>query len=153
MTLERFLELMQELEPHDVSVAVAVLELIRGADDSGSVNRDDWVSSVRHQYEELELHLKASWRERGGEVGGYLEEQVIGRLEAVGIAGRDAREDGWERLVLDDELWQEMAVDREPLVENIEARRWCCSTSSASWPASPRTTAPRHPPAGWSRPG
>ena len=121
MTLERFLELMQELEPHDVSVAVAVLELIRGADDSGSVGRDDWVSSVRREYEELELHLQASWRERGGELGGYLEEQVIGRLEAVGIAGRDPREDGWERLTLDAELWEEISVDRDPLVENIEA--------------------------------
>ena len=121
MTLERFLELMQELEPHDVSVTVAVLELIRGADDSGCVARDDWVASVRSQYETLELNLKASWRERGGELGGYLEEQVIGRLEAVGIAGRAPRDDGWERLALDPGLWRELAPERDALIANIEA--------------------------------
>ena len=121
MTLERFLELMRELEPHDVSVAVAVLELIRGADDSGSVDRDGWVASVRREYEELQLHQEASWRERGGELGGYLEDQVIGRLEAVGIARRHPVEDAWERLILDAELWGEVAGERDALVENIEA--------------------------------
>ena len=121
MTLERFLELMQELEPHDVSVAVAVLELVRSADDSGSVARDDWVASVRRQYETLELHLKASWRERGGELGGYLEEQVIARLEAVGIAARAPGGETWQRLGLDAGLWQEMAPERDALIASIEA--------------------------------
>ena len=121
MTLERFLELMRALEPHDVSVAVAVLELIRGADDSGSVSRDAWVASVRRQYEELKLHQNASWRERGGELGGYLEDQVIGRLEAVAIAARDPRDGTWERLAFDAGLWGELAGERDSMVEKIEA--------------------------------
>ncbi len=121
MTSERFMELMRQLEPHDVSVAVAVLELIRGADDSGAVDRDDWVSSVLRQYEALELHRKGAWREEEGEPSGYLEEQVIGRLEAVGIAGRDPREEGWERLTFDAELWRELVDRRESMIENIEA--------------------------------
>ncbi len=121
MTLERFLDLMRGLEPHDVSVAVAVLELVRGADDSGSVSRDDWVASVRREYEDLDLHRKASWRERGGELGGYLEDLVIGRLEAAGIAARNSDEEDWDRLTLDAGLWAELAAERTRLVEKIEA--------------------------------
>jgi hypothetical protein len=44
------LEYVEALKPHDLSVAVAVLELVRRADYEGALDRGEWLAAIRRGY-------------------------------------------------------------------------------------------------------
>ncbi len=120
--LSRFREFLGKLRSHDLSVGVAIQELLRRADGDGRAERAKWVASVRDAYEGLGIRTgrDASGLHSGGEaLGRYLEEQVIARLEATEVALRDPRDEGWEALVVAADLWSEIGPARDAILQEV----------------------------------
>jgi lipopolysaccharide export system ATP-binding protein len=120
--LDRFREQVTGLYAHDLSVGVAIQELIRRADAEGRVERGRWVASVRDAYQDLGIHLGGGFGAAPGDgeaLGRYLEEQVIARLEAAEIARRIPPDESWEHLAVAADLWDEIAAVREQLLEEV----------------------------------
>ena len=111
---------LERLGPHDPSVAVAICELVRRADEDGRADRGEWVASVRDAYQRIgrqEGRGASHISSESEAVGRYLEQHVIGRLEDVGIAFREPRDDGWEAIRFSEDRWAEVAPDREAFLE------------------------------------
>ncbi len=138
-TLHQFVDFLEGLSRHDTSSAVALAELLRGADDLGRMERGEWTTAVRDTY----ARLSPRGREREGTgagrgAGRYLEEQVLARLEATGLVFRDPAGEAWEALAFRAELWDALRSARErsqevadSVVEALSSR-----TSSAEVPSS-----------------
>ncbi len=122
MTAEGLLAWLRGLGPHDLSLAVAVRELVRRAGPDGSADRGEWVASMLQAYEGTALRGDASGVPRGpsGEdEGRYLEEQVLARLEGAEVARREPPDEGWERLRLDPILWAELNPQKPEIDEEL----------------------------------
>ena len=121
-TRQEVLEFLRRLEAYDLSVGVGIRELFALADEEGKVALGLWFASVKDAF--------GSMRGRGDGPGStlpeeeevlrqYLREQVLARLEGVGIARRDsvARTDGSLHVV--PEVWEEVRADREAFLEAV----------------------------------
>jgi len=124
-TATDLLDYIGKIEGHDHSIAVAVLELFRRADEDGGAERAAWLAGVRgavpgalEEGEEGE-GTSAEWR---GALGDYLREQVIERLERDGIARRVPGAEEWKRLEVSPELWEAVAPERGQIVEELAHR-------------------------------
>jgi len=122
MDLVGFDEFLKGLRAHDASIAVAILELLRRADDTGALDRGEWLAAVRS----TRLRpASARWGESGGEadtedVARYLEEHVLARLALPGIATGEPVGPAWERVRIAPALWNALQPRREEVVANIE---------------------------------
>ena len=121
-TRASFLDYLTRLEPHDLSVAVAVSELFRRADDSGRTERGIWIASVLDRYEETQLRSGAgvSLLSESEGLGHYLEDQVIPRLEADGVARRDPPNESWELLAFTGPLWDALKDEKVAVQADLE---------------------------------
>ena len=127
-TRQELLDYLVRLEAHDVSVAVALRELLRRADEEGRADRGLWVASVREAFDELRSRadggrLTARFGEEEA-LSQYLREQILARLEEAGIAypGGKKGEGGedWDRLVVDPDLWGAVMTGREAFLEEVD---------------------------------
>ena len=122
-TGEELVAYLEGLGPHDLSVAVAISELLHRADELGRADRGMWIASVRDSYEELSLKTgtgKPLLSTESEALGAYLEEQVLGRLESAGIARREPPDETWETLAFQDVLWASLAPGRDAFRERLE---------------------------------
>jgi lipopolysaccharide export system ATP-binding protein len=123
MTYDQLLVWLRGLGPADLSLTVALLELLHRADENGSADRGEWVASVRDVYESTSARSNRSdfpaLSGEGEAVGGYLEGQVIARLEAHGVAQREPPDEGWERLRIKPSLWAEMEPQKPAFQEEL----------------------------------
>jgi lipopolysaccharide export system ATP-binding protein len=114
-----------QLRPHEASVGLALLELVRGADERGVADRSDWLTAVRHAY-----GLAMS---RGGVFGAgapdpipaeelprYLQEHVLARLASVGIAVAEPDAHDWDRVRFTPQLWAELESRRHEVAGALE---------------------------------
>jgi lipopolysaccharide export system ATP-binding protein len=120
----RVYEFVESLRSRDASVAVALLELIKGADDRGSMERAEWLSRV----------VMASRRMSGQTIMGgskeevspdeltrYLEDHILQRLTSEGVVYADPPGEGWERVVVEPLSWVEISRDRASHTERLES--------------------------------
>lgn len=120
------LEYLRRLEPHDASVAVAVCELLHRADASGRAERGEWLASVRDAYRRLSERYRDSGRAPGmsdlpaEQLGRYIEEHVIERLEGAAIARRIPPDESWEHFGFDPGLWSSVLADRETVTARAD---------------------------------
>tara|TARA_B100001123_G_scaffold450538_1_gene621828 strand:- start:1527 stop:2741 length:1215 start_codon:yes stop_codon:yes gene_type:complete len=123
MTYDQLLVWLRGLGPADLSLTVALLELLHRADEDGNADRGEWVASVLDVYESTSARSNRSGFPvppgEGESVGGYLEGQVIARLEAYGVARRDPPNEGWKRLCVEPSLWVEMKPQKSVLQEEL----------------------------------
>jgi lipopolysaccharide export system ATP-binding protein len=104
------------LRPHDASVAIALAELVRHADDGGAMDRGEWISAVWNAYRE---EVAGSTGGRGGvtvpaeQMGQYLQEHVLRPLSEAGIASGEPEGPAWERVRLAPAAWAQTAPNRE----------------------------------------
>jgi lipopolysaccharide export system ATP-binding protein len=112
-TLQEFVDYLAGLSRHDLSVSVALAELLRAADDLGSTDRGTWVTAVREAYGQLSERSAVSGREQPGErgMGRYLEE-LVSRLETRRMVLREPPGEGWERLGFRADLWDALRSAR-----------------------------------------
>jgi lipopolysaccharide export system ATP-binding protein len=115
----RLVEFASGLRPHDASVGIALLELVKRADETGALDRGQWLAAVH-----------SSYRKDGGpaavsnasldELAPYLEENILGRLQSEGIAAGEPAGEAWERVRVQPAIWQEVAADRGVAIFKLE---------------------------------
>ncbi|CAN5845148.1 hypothetical protein BH23GEM9_BH23GEM9_04190 [soil metagenome] len=114
----------EELKPHDLSVAIALLELVRRADDGGALDRGEWLAAIRRSYvahtsersDETGLLDGHSATDAPEEPDSYLDDHILPRLSADGIAFGEPEGEAWERVRLAPAILYEVA-ERRPIVE------------------------------------
>lgn len=119
MKIQKFVD---GLKPHEASVAIAVLELVRKADATGALVRDEWLTAVSSEFRRLSggALLGASEEVSADELARYLEEQMLTRLADERIAQAVPQGEAWERVVLEPEVWAEISEQRASTVAYLE---------------------------------
>jgi lipopolysaccharide export system ATP-binding protein len=115
----KLLEFARSLRPHDESVAIALLELIRRADARGALDRGAWLAAVQATY-----RRNAALDTMAGvsldELAPYLEQNILARLQNEGIASGQPEGEAWERVQIRPAVWEPVAADRAAVVEVLE---------------------------------
>ncbi len=112
------------LRPHDVSLAIALLELIRRADADGNVERGEWIAAVRAAHTRL-VHSPSSDANTASpadELGQYIDEHVLERLVAEGIIATDAGQRASGRIRIAPHVWADLEPDRVATADHVERR-------------------------------
>ena len=116
-------EFMDSLRPRDASVAVALVELIKGADVHGALERGAWLSHVVGALRRTSggAMLGGSSEEASpDEMSRYLNEHILHRLTSEGVVHTQPSGEGWERVYVDAPSWAEIASERAVHVERLE---------------------------------
>ena len=119
---EEVLAFLERLEAHDLSVGVGMRELFALADDEGMVAPGLWFTSVRNAF-----HARvgrgdgavSTLPEDEEAVRQYLREQVLERLEGVGIVRSDSLDGDERSLRVAPKVWEEVKGDREAFLEAV----------------------------------
>jgi lipopolysaccharide export system ATP-binding protein len=114
---------MESLRPQDASVAVALIDLVRGADARGGMDRDEWVSRLVMAFRRLsgQTIMGSSQDEISpDELSRYLEEHILRRLLSEGVVYTDPPGEGWERVVIEPLSWVELGKDRTSHIEKLK---------------------------------
>jgi lipopolysaccharide export system ATP-binding protein len=121
--LTRFVE---SIRPQDASVALALLALVRRADEHGRVERASWIGGVRiadaRTFPKSGGLLDApaqDTQQDSQELTRYLEEHVLARLAEQGLARAEPAGPDWEYVQIDAELWRSISVEREPVLRRL----------------------------------
>ncbi len=119
--LRRFAE---RLRPHEASLGLALLELVRRADAQGVVDRGDWITAVRRAYA---LAMERMAGLGGGadpipaeELPRYLQEHVLARLTAEGLAAAEPDAHDWDRVRFAPALWADLQPQRHEIAAALE---------------------------------
>lgn len=124
MNRDAFERFVEGLQAHDLSLAAALGELIRRADEDGVAERGVWVASVRDALEllaeDLGSHGASMLGAEGEAFTHFLESRVIARLEEEGICTRLGEGEAWTALRVDGELWAQVAPERIAVVERLQ---------------------------------
>ncbi len=117
-------QFVEGLRPHDVSVAMALLELIRRADAAGALDRGEWIAGVRAAHARSgAAGVLAGGNGRAGQdpegISQYVEQHVLARLVADGIAAGEPDGPGWERVRLSPSVLAEIG-DRQAAADMLE---------------------------------
>jgi lipopolysaccharide export system ATP-binding protein len=119
-TRQEFLAFLLGLDAHDASLVLSLQELLRWADGNGHVDRGLWIASVRKALQEVQGSSSGDPLP-GDEVGPYLRDHVLTRLEGAGVVHRDPPDTpDWERLAVAPDLWAVVAPQRKVYLEEIE---------------------------------
>jgi lipopolysaccharide export system ATP-binding protein len=123
MKLEEFIA---GLRPHDASIAVGLLELIRRAGPDGVLDRGEWMAAVRTGHARIVADGRPGAAHAGSaaadadETGRYLEEHILSRLAAEELAAGEPAGEGWERLRVNPGLWPQIVPQREEVASRLD---------------------------------
>jgi len=119
----------ESLRPHEASVGVALLALLRRADGSGRLERGDWLAALRSDHGAAVAESPQGVLSHGSsglgeasheELGRYLEEHVLARLSDEGIAHGDPPDESWELACFDPSVWREILPRRAEVIEAVD---------------------------------
>jgi lipopolysaccharide export system ATP-binding protein len=120
---------LAELRPHDASVAIGLLELVRRADADGALERGEWLASIRAAYvaRVAEAHAGAGLLDGASATSGaedpdrYLDDNILQRLSSDGVAHGEPAGEAWERVRLSASARDEIAAHgRDATAARIE---------------------------------
>jgi lipopolysaccharide export system ATP-binding protein len=122
----RLREFVAGLGPQDASLAAAVAELVRRADDSGALERGEWLAAHRSAWSRLVGDGAAADAMAGGSdsdsaAGGYLDDHVLARLTAERLAHGEPADAVWERARIDPDIWTAVLPARAQVVDALDA--------------------------------
>ncbi len=110
------------LRPHEASIAVGLLELVRRAGPDGVLDRGEWMAAIRS------THARTLGGRPGTtngsdattlDAGRYLEDHILSRLAAEQIASGEPPGEGWDRIRVDPALWAQIGTQRESIVAQL----------------------------------
>ncbi|HET9439819.1 MAG TPA: LPS export ABC transporter ATP-binding protein [Longimicrobiales bacterium] len=135
----RVYEFVTSLRPSDASVLAALIELIKGADRNGSMERGEWLSHVVSANRRLagQTILDGGSEEVSpDELDRYLDDHILHRLTSEGVVRVEPQGEAWERVILDDNSWFEIEPHRSSHVERLEtaARRLLIAETAPAHP-------------------
>ena len=110
------LAFLARLPAHDLSVGVGMKELFALADAEGKVALGVWMTSVRDAFQAQSGRgdgAGSALPEDEGALRQYLREQILARLEGVGVILGDSLDGDGVSLRVAPELWDEVRGDRE----------------------------------------
>lgn len=117
-------EFIDKLRPHDASVAVGLLELVRRAGPDGVLDRGEWIAAVRSAHARLigdERADIARADEPGtDDPGRYLEDHILSRLANEEIAAGEPGGAGWDRVRVNPGLWATIGEQRDLIESQLE---------------------------------
>jgi lipopolysaccharide export system ATP-binding protein len=120
MKLDGFIE---SLRRHDASLALGVLELFRRADPEGRLDRGAWIAGIRSAHgreKAIEARALGSEGDDSPGDGRYLEDHILARLAADGIAHGEPQGPGWELVRVQPEIWAAFVTDRAEATAALE---------------------------------
>lgn len=106
---------LESLRASDASVAQAILDLLRHADDDGTIDRAAWLAALQRTYSGADADLGTE-----ADVAGYLDEHVVPTLTHDGLIRLEPQADAWERATIDPEVWAEIRSNRGAAIERAE---------------------------------
>ena len=112
------------LRPQDASVAIAFVELVKRADENGSLERGAWLSHVVSAFRRMSggAMLGGSSDEVSpDELNRYLDDHILHRLTSEGVVRTEPAGEAWERVIVDSQTWTEIAPERASHVERLES--------------------------------
>jgi lipopolysaccharide export system ATP-binding protein len=120
----RIYEFMESLRARDASVAIALVELIKRADDNGTLERGAWLSNVI-----MAFRRNSGSAVLGGssdevspdELNRYLDDHILHRLTSEGVVRAEPEGEAWDRVIVDPQSWAELAPERASHVERLES--------------------------------
>ena len=121
---QALMQFAERLRPHEASVGLALLELVRRADAEGAVDRGEWLTAVRHAYGAA--MARSSGFGNGAdpipaeELPRYLQEHVLARLSAVGLAAAEPDAHDWDRVRFAAPVWASVSPQRHDVVAALE---------------------------------
>lgn len=124
MNGDTLIEFVKNLKTHDSSLAVALVELVRRADDEGRLERGDWLAAVRGAMSRAMDGASLAGAGSALETGGpsrYLEESIVARLASTELARGEPEGEGWERLRIEPALWADVLPRREAILGELES--------------------------------
>src|SRR5690349_22859690 len=118
-------EFAASLRPQDASVAVALAELVRRADDDGVLERGEWLAALSNAWTRLlgggagngESAMSGADPEQ---LAQYLDDHILARLTAEGIARGEPEGDAWERARIDPSVWADLRENREAVAAGLD---------------------------------
>ena len=119
------LEFVDGLRPQDASLAAATLELVQHADADGALERGEWLAGLNAGWSML-VGTNGSGPEAAGfgvapeELSRYLDDHVLARLSAEGLAHGEPTTEAWERVRVAPAAWAGVSADREAAVAYLE---------------------------------
>jgi lipopolysaccharide export system ATP-binding protein len=120
----RIYEFMESLRARDASVAIALVELIKRADDNGTLERGAWLSNVIMAFRRNSgsAMLGGSSEEVSpDELNRYLDDHILHRLTSEGVVRAEPEGEAWDRVIVDPQSWAELAPERASHVERLES--------------------------------
>jgi lipopolysaccharide export system ATP-binding protein len=99
------------LRTHDVSVAIALLELVRRADDHGRLDRGEWLAAISAEFRRLTgggLLGTAGDEVSEDELLHYVEQNILTRLSSERLADAYPPGEAWEEVRVAAEVWREV---------------------------------------------
>jgi lipopolysaccharide export system ATP-binding protein len=120
----RLLEYVGGLKSHEASIAAALLELVRRADDDGVLDRGEWLAAIRSEYVARDdVDTPAPMAITGAETtpeeaDRYFEEHVLTRLVADEVVVAEPAGEGWERARIAPEYWSGVETGQRADVED-----------------------------------
>jgi lipopolysaccharide export system ATP-binding protein len=148
MTVEQLRDYVAGLVRSDASIALALLELLRNADEEGCVERTEWVTGVRTAHARLRGDRPimggggARDDDSAAQLARYLRDHVIARLSPENLLRVEPELDGWQQVRIEPGLWQAITGQREALTEELEGLvRNLLKDGSAPGPDAPDSEA------------
>ena len=122
---ERLRRFVDELERHDSSIALALVELVRNVDDDGALDRSEWVTAVRTAHarktpERAVIRGDEESLDASQQLTRYLRDHVLSRAAERGLVTAEPSVDDWQRVRIDPALWSEIAPRRAELVTELD---------------------------------
>ena len=124
---ERLRHFVSGISRHDGSVALAVLELFRVADEAGVADRSDWVMAVRASHARLSpdrgviAPSSPTELDASEQLARYLRDHVLSRTAEQGIARVDPEgAEPWQRVRIYSAVWADVAPVRDAVLAELE---------------------------------
>ena len=109
--MTRIRSFAETLRTHEVSVAIALLELVRRADDQGRLDRGEWLAAISAEFHRLiggGLLGSSADEVSEDELLHYVEQNILTRLASEGIAAAYPEGEEWEVVRLTPPVWREI---------------------------------------------
>ncbi len=141
--LRRLHDYIAGLERHDGSVALALVELVRHAEEDGSLERGDWVTAVRTAHarktpDAAVIDGSDETSDASDQLSRYLRDHVLTRAAHQGLVTAEPSFESWQRVRLAHELWEAIRPRREEVVAELDqAVRNLLSEEAKSYQRAP----------------